>query len=100
MCDPRVGANFVFSPAGISACRIVHFEKDEIGKAVLAQAPGGAQTRDSAADNDHLRFLDALRSGKTCSVTQEMSGLIGFIDERSCDTPLTFERKANQRGTG
>ena len=54
---------------------LVHFEQDEVGEASFAQAPGGAQAGDAAADDDDGDFLDAFWSREACAIAQEMSGL-------------------------
>ena len=64
MRGPGISGDFVFAPAGIAAGLRIHFEKDEIGEAALAQTPGRAQAGDAAADDDDGNFFDALRGGE------------------------------------
>ena len=97
VCGPRVRGDFVFAPARVAARLGVHFEKDEIGEAALAKAPGSAEAGDSAADNDNGEFFGALRRGEPGAVAQEMAHLEGIVDERSFDLFFTLERKTNER---
>jgi hypothetical protein len=85
MGGPRVRGDFVFSPTRISAGGVIHFQENEIGEAALAQAPGGAQSCDSAADDHYGDFLDSLWGGKARTVAEEMPGLEGFVDEGAGD---------------
>ena len=94
VCRPRIGGDFVFAPAGVSAGLRIHFEENEIGEAAFAQAPGSAETGDAAADDDDWNFFGALWRRKRSTVSEEMAHLEGIVDERTGDGAICFERKS------
>ena len=95
---PRISRDFVFTPAGVAAGLSVHFQKNKIAEAALAKTPSGAESGDSAANNDHREFFSALAGWKRGTVAQEMAHLKGIVDERAFDLAFAFEGKTNERG--
>src|SRR6266568_4415632 len=98
MRGPRVDGDFVFAPAGVAAGLGVHFQKNKIAEAALAKTPSGAESADSAANNDHREFFIALRGWKRGTVAQEMANLKRIVEERELDIAFAFEGKTNERG--
>ena len=49
---PGIGGDFVFTPAGVAAGLLLHFEQHEVVEAALIEPPCGAQSGDAAADDD------------------------------------------------
>src|SRR5215472_764870 len=80
---PGIGGDFVFSPAGISTRLGVHFEKNKISEAALAKTPSGAETRNSASNDNHGKFFRAFCRRKRGAVAQEVAHLEGVVDKRS-----------------
>ena len=95
---PGVGGDFVFAPTGVAAGLRIHLEQDEIGEATFAEAPGCAESCDSAANDDYGKFLGALRRGKSGAIAKEVAHLEGIVDERSGDGTIGFERESYQGG--
>jgi hypothetical protein len=74
----------------------VHFEQDEICEAVLAEAPGDAETCDASSNYDYWEFFCALCWKKTRAVAQEMAYLKVVVYEGACDGAVRFERESNE----
>ena len=85
---PGIGGDFVFAPAGVAAGLGIHFQQNEIGEAAFAEAPGGAESGDAAANDDDRKFFDALRRRKRGAVAQEVAHLEGIVDERAGDRAI------------
>ncbi len=98
MRGPRVDGDFVFAPAGVAAGLGVHFQKNKIAEAALAKTPSGAESGDSAANDDYREFFSALRDWKPGAVAQEMARLKRIVDERALDLTFAFEGKTNECG--
>src|SRR5580700_10998604 len=96
MRGPGVGGDFVFAPAGIAAGLGIHFEEDEIGEAAFLEAPGRAETRNAATNDNDWKFFCALRRRKGNAIAQEMAHLEGIVDERACDGTIRFERESDE----
>src|ERR1700722_6262158 len=97
---PWVGGDFVFSPAGVAAGGVVHFEQSEIGEAAFAEAPCGAQAGDSAADDDDGEFFGFRWRGERGVIAELVAELRGFVDEGAGDWAVGFQGEADQGGAG
>jgi hypothetical protein len=97
---PRVGGDFVFAPACVAAGGGVHFEEDEVGEAAFAEAPGGGEAGDSAADDDDGEFFGFGGRGERGVVAELMAELRGFVDEGAGDGAVGLQGEADEGGAG
>ena len=100
MGGPWISRDLVFAPARIAAGLIVHLEQNEIVETLLVQAPRSTEAGNAATHNDNRHFQGFLWSRKARAIAQQVALLKRIIYKRSCDGPLTLERKPYQRGAG
>jgi hypothetical protein len=81
MRSPGICGDFVFAPARVSSCLLIHFEQDKISKPFFVQSPRRAETG-NAASHDYNRVLhELLRRGKNASIAQLMTHLKRVVHE-------------------
>lgn len=95
--SPWIRGDFVFAPTGVAAGLSIHFEQNKIGEASFAEAPGGAEAGNAAANNNDGKLFDAFGGRKSGAVTQEVAHLEGVVDETPLDAAVGFEGESDER---
>jgi len=94
--SPRIGSDFVFSPASIAAWLLIHFEKDESVKPRLRRRQAALRRRFRHPQLRVNIFRCASR-GERGAIAQEMAHVEGIVDEPAFDLSFTFEGKTDER---